>query len=517
MSHALPEDLVIRRQQAPIIYDSTLGVTVAAARAVPDAPARYPFVAIGDSLTHGVQSGAVFHTEQSWPAQVARAIGAAPFDYPHYGGPVNGLPVNIEAVLRRVEDRYDTVLAAWEVLPAIATVWNLLDANEDYWERTYQLPANDVGTRAQNLGIYGWDVRDALSVDVSSLRQRIAKSPPTDSLSGFKPEHDNDIAALSVLAPFGSEATQLTAARHLAADGGIDTLVVALGANNALDAVVSKQVRWSAEGYDDPKRKGSFNVWTPTHFALEYGLLAAQVEVIGARRVVLATVPHVTIVPIAHGVNRANPGAKAEVGSRYFPYYVDPWVSEGQFDPNKHRHLKADEARAVDSAIDAYNETIQTTVAAARERGLDWFLFDLAGLLDRLAERRFLADPDAQQAAEATGWTPYDLPAELKALNVTTERYESNRRGRQKGGLFSLDSIHPTTAGYGIVAHELLGVLRQAGTPGASGAGIDFVALVNADALLANPPKLLDRAFELAGPLLRRTVSALKPSRPATG
>ena len=37
------------------------------------------------------------------------------------------------------------------------------------------------------------------------------------------------------------------------ANGGIDTLVVALGANNALDAVVSKRVSWSGDGFDRSK------------------------------------------------------------------------------------------------------------------------------------------------------------------------------------------------------------------------------------------------------------------------
>ena len=40
-------------------------------------------------------------------------------------------------------------------------------------------------------------------------------------------------------------------------------------------------------------------MWKPSHFAAEYGLVVGAVKAIAARRVVLATVPHVTIAPMA--------------------------------------------------------------------------------------------------------------------------------------------------------------------------------------------------------------------------
>jgi hypothetical protein len=114
-------------------------------------------------------------------------------------------------------------------------------------------------------------------------------------------------------------------------DGGIDTLVVALGANNALDSVVSKRVQWSGPDFADLDAKGAYNVWRPTHFAVEYAALVAAVRTIAARRVVLATVPHVTIAPIAKGVNPEFPGLKWRDASRFFSYYTDPWIEEKEF------------------------------------------------------------------------------------------------------------------------------------------------------------------------------------------
>jgi hypothetical protein len=54
-------------------------------------------------------------------------------------------------------------------------------------------------------------------------------------------------------------------------------------------------------------------------------------------------------------------------------------------------------ARAVDSAIDQYNDAITETVRKARDGGRDWYLFDTAGLLDRLAARRYIGDPLAHE------------------------------------------------------------------------------------------------------------------------
>src|SRR3954469_10520018 len=58
---------------------------------VPGAGAEGPvpphrLVAIGDSLTHGFQSGAIFNTDLSWPAIVARELGWHGYRYPRYGG-----------------------------------------------------------------------------------------------------------------------------------------------------------------------------------------------------------------------------------------------------------------------------------------------------------------------------------------------------------------------------------------------------------------------------------------------
>jgi len=206
------------------------------------------------------------------------------------------------------------------------------------------------------------------------------------------------------------------------------------------------------------------------------------------------------VAPIANGVNPANPGQKWQEGSRYFPYYTDPWVAEADFRPGKHRYITHQQARAIDSAIDQYNATIADAVRHARSEGRRWYLLDLCGILDGLAQRRYVDDSDA---AEANGWEPYPLPAEFEGL--TTRFFLSDRTGRLQGGLFGLDGVHPTTSGYAVLAGAVLDVLAVAGVKPVN--PVDYADLGRRDTLNTDPPALMTTALDLVTPFLSRLVS----------
>jgi hypothetical protein len=494
-----PPEVVVTDQIRPLITDSTLGVPLGVpgpgVPSVPDPP-RHQLVTVGDSLTHGMSSGAVFHTDLSWPALVARSLGAD-LVVPAYGGPLDGLPLNLEKLLRDLQSKFGDTLNLLEMIQLPAELHRLADANEDYWERGDGSRPPRTDRRYENVAIYGWDVRDCLSSTTARALARIASHPPHDDLLGAKPDNDNDIAAASVLAPFSSAAAQIDAAASHGHDGGIGTLVVALGANNALRSVVRKSVVWSGPQFQDLDHKGAYTVWNPVHFLAEYAELVRQLLPVPARRVLLATVPHVTVAPIATGVNPANPGKKWREGSRYFPYYTDPWIAENDFRPDKHRHITHQQARAIDSAIDQYNDTIQDHVRRARADGRDWHLVDLCGILDGVAYRRYLADAAASTAQQ--GWQPYPLPAPIADLD--TRFYRSDETGRLQGGLFGLDAVHPTTAGYGLIGQAVLDVLNTAGI---TSPPIDFTQLLAQDTLNSSPPALFTRIFTLLTPFLTR-------------
>ncbi len=94
-----------------------------------------------------------------------------------------------------------------------------------------------------------------------------------------------------------------------------------------------------------------------------------------------------------------------------------------------------------------------------RHRTPRYHLVDVSGGLDRLAYRRTGGEPS------------YEFPAYF-AANVAppmdTRFYHVDRAGRRKaGGIVNLDGVHPSVIGQGLLAHEFLKVMKEAGVPGA--------------------------------------------------
>jgi len=498
-----PADVEITTEARRPVDDSTLGIPVVlpSAKGSP----RHRLVALGDSLTHGFKNFAVRDTRLSYPAMIARELGwEREFRVPLYDGP-GGLPLDLEWLLRELESEFGAELEKGEAVNTVLAARRLLEVHEDFWERgPAARPAR--GTEINhNLAIFGWDLRDTLSRDAENCRDELvdARDKPWPSA----PENSGPLAAMRVLdsardaggralTPIEA-ATQLGAAGAVDDDGaplpdedGIETLIVFLGSNNALPTVLTLDVNWSRIDYANLGAKDAYTVWRPTHFAAELRAVSDAVRRIRSRHVLWITVPHVTIAPLARGF-----GGKVSESSRYFRYYGRPWVKEDAFlrDPGRYPHLTAAQARAVDSAIDQYNEAICETVRGARGAGLDWHVVDLSGALDRMAVRRYFDQPQAQPE----WWTPYDFPKALTgALGYTpgTEFLRSGHNGIEAGGIVGLDGVHPTTVGYSLIAHECMKVMKAVGVRFYTATGeertqpeVDFAGVVHADTLLSNP------------------------------
>lgn len=516
MSEPIPEDVVVTDEAPAPVADSTCGIALQPAQH--HGTPRNRLVTIGDSLTHGFQSGAIFHTDLSYPAIIAWELGCYDqFRFPTYPG-FGGIPFNIEFLIADLEHHFGSKLSWWESPLAIYRVRQHLAESAAWWDTG---PGSEVPPQQginHNLGIYGWDLRDALSRTAETAKSAW-RVPPDWELAPLIRNADA-ISAMRVLAAAesddGKALTPLGAAAELGKEGavegpspdgdpgdGIETLTVLLGANNALGSVLSLDVRWSGEGYDDLKEKARFNVWRPTHFKAELDRVVEEVKGIRARHVIWGTVPHVTIAPIARGV-----GGKVKPGSRYFKHYTRPWIRDQDFDPEEDRPcLNADEARAVDSAIDQYNVAIREAVEAARREGRDWRLLDVCGLLDRMASRRYVDDPQVKKPA---WWDDYPspLPEQLAALSPTpdTRFFASGSGGRTAGGLISLDGVHPTTIAYGVLAREFIKVMVDAGVVFRDSSGrpradvdVDFQRLIALDGLISRPPASLSSDVALIG------------------
>ena len=247
-----PASVKVKTESRPPETDPRLGIPVAPGAAK---PGTHRLVTLGDSLTHGFQSGAIYNTEVSYPRIIAWEMGwSESFRYPRYGGP-GGLPINIEYLVRRLEGQFGDKLDWWELASAAFSVRSCMDEIEDYWERgAGAQPLKATGIN-HNLGIYGWDIRDALD-RTSGYCAKAIKKPKDDWITQIV-EDANDRAALRVLPPLKNDKdpglSTVDAAEELGKDGGIETLIVFLGANNALGSVLALDAVWSQGGLN---RKG---------------------------------------------------------------------------------------------------------------------------------------------------------------------------------------------------------------------------------------------------------------------
>ena len=130
----------------------------------------------------------------------------------------------------------------------------------------------------------------------------------------------------------GHGLTPLGAAKALGEDGdGIETLIVALGANNALGSVISLSVHWSGDGIRRPRGEGAVQrVAARSTSQAELDLVAAEVREDRARHVIWTTVPHVTIAPVARGVRGKVERARATSSTTRARGFADQ-----DFDPTR--------------------------------------------------------------------------------------------------------------------------------------------------------------------------------------
>ncbi len=493
---------------------------------------KHQLVSVGDSLTQGFKSGAIFESNLSYPAIIAWEMGLSTneFRYANFHGAC-GLPINIEYLLRRLDQSFGDDVDWYELPLAGMYLRKWMDDIEDYWERGSGTKPLGYGGIYHNLAIWGFEIADAYQVNGAMCKKAVASS--SDDWFSQVPQNAMLRTALRVLNPNHSDdpvdagATQISRVEQLAKDGGIDNLIMSLGANNVLGSVTSlKFIESTQKDIDEPDpTQRSATIYSAAHYDVLMSKLMDEVERVsnaGARikRVFWATVPPVSIPPVTHGVggrlDSAHDLGESPYGSgddprwyrRYFNYYTRPWIPSNKFRPTEDPHLSGQQIVSIDRTIAAYSRILNQKVASHNEQRQnnnkpeDWFVVDLHQTLERLAFRRYFEDPSVPPPP---GWTPYELPGAYQDLNLTTQFLAARDGQKIAGGLFSLDGVHPTTVAYGIVAQEFINEMQKRGarfmlgdgsTPRIGPVRVDYKRLIKLDSLMKSLPKTLDDLWD---------------------
>jgi hypothetical protein len=138
-----------------------------------------------------------------------------------------------------------------------------------------------------------------------------------------------------------------------------------------------------------------------------------------------------------------------------------------------------------------YNSIIREV---AREYG--WIVVPLNKYLSAIARRRLggsmrLTYPaDFTEAIKRNPATAHLVNgAGTPVLSTDYLRIDENTGLVSKGGIFSLDGIHPTTIGYGLTAHVYYQTMQEHGIR--FDRPLDWDYIIQNDTLVTNPPYLL--------------------------
>ena len=425
-------------------------------------------VAIGDSLTQGVQNGAISCTHLSYPELIAETMGLkVPDDFRVPRVPGEGIPLNLEWLLTSLgSDIRES--GKWETLRRLRT---LLDQVEDYYERGDGLNPARYGGVYHNLAVSGFRVYDSYKVDSEYSCHQINRKEGwvEDDFFGI-PSAPTYRIAQRVLNPKCNPErknwTQVDNLKHLnEREGGVQNLILFLGANDCL-ATVAKLDMKDMEGKrrvsDDPeKRREKYNLTSCEVFEDNYTEMVERISdaISENTNVFVGNVPHVTIPPITRGIGETEID---ENGKRYFEKYIPCFLNEEDYVSWLDEEFNREEVQRIDRRIEEFNRIIEDTIREVPERG-NWYLVDICGLLDDLAVRRQAMDgnPESPLRCLFDKWNISKHPLlDLKPI-PSVLRFGMEGGKWTSGGLFSLDCFHPTTIGYGLIAEAFLQVMGE--------------------------------------------------------
>ena len=363
-------------------------------------------------------SGAAANTHLCYSALLASAIGEANHRY-LYWDPRYKTKVDLERILRKLERRFGPNISGLEWAGVLSTINSVLDPAEEYFEfgegRLGQavppsIAARGIQTGFHNVAVEGMDVADAFMVTPNKCRKVIesgrSKVLKDNWLQGASyPFYRN---AYRVLNPQGSDGeaqfgdfSAVDWLKYTSEEEGVENVCLFLGANNALGTILDLKIVQSEHRSETPiwevdrQKRQDWNLWHPAHFRQEYEeLLKRVIEALKNNKhddwhVFVATVPMVTIAPLAKGVGEkrvvTDPG-NPDKKSLYYQYYTYfPLSLNSAMATNK--FLKFEKALFIDETIAEFNKIIIELVDKANvDIGEDRFhVVDISKSLSEMA------------------------------------------------------------------------------------------------------------------------------------
>jgi hypothetical protein len=441
---------------------------------------------------------------------MAQALGLRiPQDFPIPTFPGSGLPLNIEDALRSMEQPLGKEIDTWEWIVRFPGLLNkYVDGVEDLYERGAGSRSASFGHSYHNLAVWGFKVVDSFTIDSHYCDQAIHREEGwiEDDFFGL-PSAPMYRTAKRVLNPRFDDGkatwTQVDNLRAIVEQDGVETLILWLGANDCLGTVVDLELKDMTDAdvqelersgkLQDPISRRQWNLTNLNLFRQDFQHLIEQIASIlpATTKVFVGTVPHVTIPPITQGIG--------EFDGKYFRYYGPFFATPERYQetPPKKRHLKKAEIIAIDQRVDQFNTVIRETVAA---QGSQWQVVEIGEVLDSLAVKRNNSETTPELPLinyfRQQGRPDHPL-LQIKPI-PSVLRFGTRNSTRLAGGLFSLDCIHPTTIGYGIVAEVFLAAMQRAGVDGADPRQVDWESIIWHDTLLQVPPRLWDDILKAA-------------------
>lgn len=449
---------------------------------------------MGDSMAQGFKNGGIYRTDLSFPAFLARAMGkTVHFETPSFSAQA-GIPVNMEVLIRGLEEKFGKEITFWNSFQAGRDIYTTLKRIKSYWDGHLKSLKVERNTPFQNQAVWGFSLSDSWLMTERYCRNYIDENKPEYSVFSVLPDNAMYTTARMVLNPsFDPSFENMSMIDNVTAlqeDGGIENLIACIGHNNVVGAVTQLNFVYSEENdVNKPYAGRTCTLFRPGHFERELRMLYEKLSRLKIKRVFVPTLPYVTIPPAIRGVNEN----LSEPSGKYFDYYARFWIWDEDFDPKKHPHITRNEAILLDQIVDQYNTVIK--------RLADEFGFHVVPVnrhVSAVARRRHPSGkskiswyPEAFiEALRKNEKTSY-LINEDGTLRLSTDYLRLNQETGKidRGGIFSLDGLHPTTIGYGLIANIYKTSMEKYGV--SFDHPIDWDYVIESETLVTDPPALL--------------------------